>query len=60
MTERLTVEINWLLDALEEAHKEIQGKAVLEFQYQMLKVQLIGCYVTIAALIGILILEKMK
>ena len=60
MTERLTAEINWLLHALEEAHKEVQGKAVLEFHFKMARAQLICCYVTIAALVGLLILEKMK
>lgn len=60
MIERLKAEIGWLLDALEDAHKEIQGKAVLEFQFKMARAQLICCYVTIAALIDLLILEKMK
>lgn len=60
MNERFKTELDWVLDRLEEAHKEIQGKAVLEFQFKMARAQLICCYITIAALLGLLIMEKMK
>jgi hypothetical protein len=33
---------------------------VIEFELKMARIQLICCYVTIAGLVGLLILEKLK
>ena len=60
MTERFEIQLDWALNRLEEAHKRIEQLNIVEFQFKMARAQLICCYITIAALIGLLILEKMK